>query len=537
MYHQTRFPRTNNDGPAGVCDRCEPDSSVGHARYFSSVRVPEIFTAITANSTRRFVIVVLLASVFILGSPYAAADNRCSYDTAIIGGRVIDPSTKLDAIRNVGVQGSRIVVVTQAGICGRRNINASGLVVSPGFIDQHAHAQDLFATDLQARDGVTTSMELEAGVFPVNEWYADRRNARHINYGGAVSHLRARTSVLGPRGGRYAAATKDQRAQIAALIRQGLDEGALGVGFMANENPGAADVELMEMFSVASHYKSIVYYHPRTFDYAGVSEAISWANREGVSLQLVHITSSSLRDLPRTLELIQRARASGQDISVEMYPYTAASTNIGSPIFDPGWQGRLGGIDYGDLEWPMTHERLTEASFQRYRASLPAEHVIIHMLDEKLVALAMSFPGIMIASDSIPYTNTAGHPRSAGTFSRFLGRYVRDAHVMPLADGIARITYFPARRLEKVSAQMRWKGRLTVGADADVTIFDAGTIRDEATFDNPTAPSQGIRFVLVCGQVIVDNGALVGGVLPGRPVVSRYAGRRAFQSACHDATG
>jgi dihydroorotase len=231
------------------------------------------------------------------------------------------------------------------------------------------------------------------------------------------------------------------------------------------------------------------------------------------------VNSSSLSDLPAVLDLIEGARKRGVDVSTEAYPYTAGSTSIESAIFDDGWQERLG-ISYGDVQWQDTGERLTEETFRKYRRR--GGIIIIHMMKPDWIDLAMRTPFVMVASDGMPYAPGA-HPRSAGTFSRVLGQYVREREILDLMEAVGKMTLLPAKRLESVAPAMNRKGRIQPGADADVTVFDLGTIRDTATFESGLSYSTGVLHVLVGGVFVVRDGESVKDVFPGRPVLGRYA--------------
>jgi dihydroorotase len=218
------------------------------------------------------------------------------------------------------------------------------------------------------------------------------------------------------------------------------------------------------------------------------------------------------------LELIEGARTRGVDVSTEAYPYTAGSTSIESAIFDEGWQERLR-ISYGDIQWQDTGERLTEETFQKYREK--GGIVIIHMMKPEWIDLAVRTPFVMIASDGMPYAPGA-HPRSAGTFSRVLGRYVREREILDLLEAVAKMTLYPAQRLEAVAPSMKRKGRIQEGADADITLFDLGTIVDTATFQDELSFSKGVVHVLVGGTFVVRDSHSVKDVFPGKPVLGRY---------------
>lgn len=457
------------------------------------------------------------------------------YDLVLANGRVMDPASGLDAPRHVGINGDRIAALSEQPLRGREVVDVAGLVVAPGFIDLHAHGQTQSDMEIQVRDGVTTALEMEVGVYPVDAWYRSRDGKAPVNYGATVSHLTARVMTfhpeveighwptnpglvkqLGPMpAGTNQVATEAQIEALGGAIRQGLAEGALGVGFGINYTPGATPEEIRRMFAVAAERGVPVYVHTRAFRLGPIREAIESARATGASLHLVHVGSSAGPDLPAALALIDSARSAGQDVTTEVYPYTAASTLLESALFNPGWQRNLG-IDYGDLAWALTGERLTRESFDRYRAR--GGWVIIYMMKDENVERAIAHPGVMIASDGVPFVNGTGHPRGAGTFARVLGHYSRDKALLPLMDALAKMTILPAERVAGVAPAMRNKGRLAVGADADITVFDPATVIDQATFQAPTTPSAGIPHVLVNGTFVVRDGGLVAGALPGRPV-------------------
>jgi len=447
-----------------------------------------------------------------------------TYDVVLRGGRVMDPESALDAVLDVGIRAGRIEALSGQPLDGAEVVDVSGLVVAPGFIDLHAHGQDPFSRDLQARDGVTTALELEGGVWPVNAWYAERAGNWRINYGAATSYGAARRAVLEgtDRSAVYDPATTQQVHRMQEVVRVGLEQGALGVGLGLQYMPGASREEIFRLFQTAAAHYVPVFVHVR---YAGlvepesaisaVQEMIADAAGSGGSVHIVHIGSSGLEQVPVLLQMIGTARARGIDVTTEVYPYTAASTAIGAAIFDEGWQERLG-ADYSDIEWVATGERLDSASFHAYRAQ--GGTIIAHVIPQDAMEHAVAHPGVMIASDGVGFVNGRAHPRGAGTFARVLGRYVREQGTLSLMDAIEKMTLMPARRLERVATEMRRKGRIQLGADADLTIFDPGTVMDRATFAEPAQPSRGIPHVLVSGLFVVRDGELVDGVMPGRPI-------------------
>jgi N-acyl-D-aspartate/D-glutamate deacylase len=463
--------------------------------------------------------------------------SAADFDLVLNNGRVMDPATKLDAIRHVGITGGKITAISETPLAGEKVVDAAGFVVSPGFIDLHAHGQTTSDLQIKAQDGVTTALELEGGVYPVAEWYASMEGTAPIHYGATVGHIsarfaafhpqlktgqwasgKARLALLGPNpDGANKVAGEAEMKRMSEAIRKGLDEGALGVGFGINYTPAATPEEIEALFRIAAERKVPAFVHTRAFGIAPIREAIDTAKKTGASLHIVHIGSSSIGDMPDVLKLIDENRAEGMDLTTEVYPYTAASTMLDSAMFNPGWQDNLR-ISYGDIVWTATGERLTEESFERYRKQ--GGWVIMYMMKDANVEMAIAHPGVMIASDGVPFVDGKGHPRGAGTFARVLGHYSRDKKLLPLMEALAKMSILPAKRLEGHVPMMKNKGRIAVGADADITVFDPAKIIDRATFEAPTTPSAGISHVIVGGTFVVRDGELVKDARPGRAVRS-----------------
>jgi dihydroorotase len=443
------------------------------------------------------------------------------FDVVIANGRVIDPASGLDAVRHIGIRGGKVAAISAEALHGRTVLDAKGLVVVPGFIDLHSHGQTLENYRFKAMDGVTTALEMEVGAWPVSPWYAAREGKALVNFGASSGHLPARMAVMHDSGALLPrdraverAVTPEEQREILALVRGGLEEGALGIGMGIAYVPLASRAEILDLFRLAAEKRTAVYVHmrnggpvePGVLD--ALQEVIADAAATGASLHVVHITSTGLRETPLCLEMMEGARRRGLDVDTEAYPYTAGMTDIGSAIFSEGWQVRHGGITFSDLQWAATGERLTASSFARHRRQ--GGMVAIHSIPEDIVKVAIGHPLVAIASDGI-LENGKGHPRAAGTFTRVLGRYVREQHVLTLMEALRKMTLAPAERLGIHS-----KGRIAVGADADLAVFDAARVIDRATFENPAQYAEGMVYVLVNGVPVVRDGSLVEGVAPGR---------------------
>ena len=491
-------------------------------------------------------LVTLALAAATLPTPLTAQDT---HDIVLSGGRVMDPETGLDAVRNVGVRGGEIVAISEEPLTGDIVVNVAGLVVAPGFIDLHAHGQTNRANEFQARDGVTTALEMESGAASPAAFLARRGEGAILNYGATVSHMstrawampgrvaaleRARALLDGDReaglrelaaagsGGRYDPVAREDYPALRNALSRGLSEGALGIGMAHQYYPGASLEEILEVFKFAAEANTTIYTHVRDMKISAIQEVLANAVATGASLHIVHVNSSSLWNIAPILDLIGGVQSRGFDVTTEAYPYTAASTGLASAIFDAGWTENLR-IGYGDLQRQDTGERLTEETFRSYREQ--GGTVIIHMMKDEWIREALGRDIVMVASDGMPYAPGA-HPRSAGTFSRFLGRYVRDEGLMPLMDGLAKITIMPARRLEGMTDQAARKGRLQVGMDADITVFDPDGIIDTATFEENLSYSVGVVHVLVNGEFVVRDSENVDGAMPGRAITGRMMSER-----------
>lgn len=499
------------------------------------------------NSTARIAAFALLVSFSVTGN---AANPGVAYDVVVNDVRAIDPETGLDAVRSIGISGDRITAISTEALRGKRTLDGRGLVAAPGFIDLHSHAYGYETATYQAMDGVTTRLELELGVYPVKTWYDRKAGHELINYGASVSHNRVRFSLQ--RGGNlgrpdiagetfddiisdpefddlsHKPIPADVYGRFVPVLESGLDDGAIGIGSGTQYAPGISRQEMLDLTRAAGRRRTCVFTHIRYGSLTepgstleAVQEQVANAAITGSCVHIVHINSMAMSSTAKMIGLFHDARDHGIDISTEVYPWDASSDVIRSVIFDPGWEQRWG-VTVGDLQSTATGQRLTQQQFDELRTGKGDDGVLMHMNSEATIVKALQDPLVLVASDSGDIENRFSHPRSAGTFARVLGHYVRDTGALSLSQGISKMTLMPARRLESFVAGMKKKGRLQEGADADVVIFDPNTISERARYLDAKQYSKGMVYVLVNGRFVVDRGKLVRDVHPGRPVYSNF---------------
>ena len=485
---------------------------------------------------------ILLLTISV-GQP-TLGQSTPQFDIVLTGGRVIDPETKLDAIRNVGIVNNRIAEISTGDLTGKETIDVSGLVVAPGFIDLHVHGRTNVEQEYQLHDGLTTTLELEWGIENLKEWYASRESKALINYGASVNWPYQRFKAIG----KYEKGvnsliqlSKDGESTIEDMfntilpaaseqisdevmkqtrknILAGLEAGGLGIGAPIGYLPQTNPYELYQVFELAGEINVPVFVHVRNPDIISIQEVITNAMLHNTPLHIVHMNSMALGNIQLSIDMVNRAQILGFDITTEAYPYTAASTSIQSAMLDEGWQDRLN-ITYGDLQWVETGERLTKDTFEQYRKT--GGVLIMHMMKDEWIKTAIASPGMIIASDGMPYAKLA-HPRTAGTYTRVLGKYVREEKALDLNSAIEKMTLLPAKRLEGIAPMMRFKGRIQIGADADITVFNPATVIDKATFEEGPLFSEGIEYVIVNGEFVLKNGKTVKDVFPGQPIIGKF---------------
>lgn len=480
-------------------------------------------------------------------------------DLVIKGGRVVDPASGTDAILDVAITGDRISAVAP-DLHGNAVVDAAGCVVAPGFIDLHSHAQSLAGNRLQALDGVTTALELEAGVASVGEAYAHAaREGRPISYGFSASWAASRMAVLhdvtpdgklgtllahlGDAAWQREADDTEQRA-ILELLERDLADGALGIGVIIGYAPATSPAEYLKVAALAAEIGRPTYTHARDLvDFApttlidGAEELTRAAGETGAHMHYCHVNSTSLRAVDRVLGLVERVRLEGATVTTEAYPYGAGSTGIGATFLSPERLAERG-LRPSDLVYAPTGERIADvARLEELRATDPGGLCIVHFLDEgdpeqlDVILRALEFEDACVASDAMPITwqgtpepdawplppDAFTHPRTAGTFARSYRRLVRERGTVGVAEFVRRASTLPAAVVAQATGGAVWKGSLASGADADVVVFDPDAYGDRATYEQ-LAPSVGVRHLVVSGALVVRDGELVLDARPGRAI-------------------
>ena len=462
------------------------------------------------------------------------------YDVAINHGRVIDPASRLDAVRSVGIRSGKIAAISETPLEAENVVDARGLVVSPGFINLHSHSVATAGYRLELLDGVTTVLELEAGGFPIARFGQQLGDAPLTHFGASVGHAWIRMQVVDPDALKALAATgkldmsgsaftqtatATQRQQMERMLEAELDAGGLGIGFLLDYMTRAVDDAERDMvFAVAARHDVPVFVHVRRGidgDPAGLLEVIGAAERHGAAVHICHLNASAMSGVDNWLDEIDAARARGVDVTTEMFPWTSGSAAISSDVFSRNWR-EIFAIDYSDVQWAETEEWLTEDTFKAYRETRPDGQTMHHYIREDWNRRAIERPHVMVASDAMPLFSYERKvvPNGAGTSTRVLGQYVRDEGLLSLSDAIARLSLYPAQRLEAFAPVFAQKGRIKVGADADIVIFDPATVAAKASYEAPFETPSGIHSVWVAGQLSVQHGELVEGAGAGDKLTS-----------------
>jgi N-acyl-D-amino-acid deacylase len=450
------------------------------------------------------------------------------FDIAITGGRVLEPDCAGFREINIGITADRIATITDDTISARTTIKADGLVVSPGFVDIHTHVDNHpYAALCEARMGVTTSIgnNCGMGVYPLDAFEQHvARNGFPINQGLLVGHQNLREE-LGIED-RYSPLDPSSIDELSELAEQALSSGAVGISFGLAYVPGTSTDEINALASLVAEHDSILTAHPRHAAHGlpgiapdaveGEDELIRAGGLAGARVQISHIGSQIAWPadpyddlLRRGLERLEKAREEGVDVMADCHPYDAWCTHVGAAVLDPFQLDAFReyynvGFDIIQIaEGSHRGVRLTESLYFQLRDEAPNTHVIGYMMREDLVARALASPFVMVGSDSVfaEEDSTPTHPRSCGTFPRAIRMAVREYRLLTLEEALYKMTLMPAERFG-----LRSKGRIEVGADADIVIFDPDSVADLATYMEPDQPCPGIEHVLVNGVPVIKKG-------------------------------
>jgi dihydroorotase-like cyclic amidohydrolase len=502
-------------------------------------------------------IMVVMLSAFLGGFAVVPAEAS-DYDVVILNGRVMDPETKFDAVRNVGVKDGRIAVITKGKIAGKETIDAKGLVVAPGFIDEHFHWTRPIGYKLALRDGVTTAMDLEAGVYGprVDEWYKMHAGKSQVNYGTASGHEFARSkvmqklpdsdlldapfSVVKSRASGTAwfekVANLDEGNRMLSLIDEGLRQGALGIASTVGYIPGATAREMFEVQRVGANYGRPTSVHLRytpgtvTTEANGAQEILANANALGAPAIINHFNNPGWELVQ---ELLVRMRAQGHNVWGEIYPYAAGQTTINAAFVKPeNWVEKLGNQYEKTMQDPLSGEFYTLEKYKKVLAEAPATQIVLYKMPPDSIPDWCRLPGVVFASDAMmmpggwddepkwdtPYEKIPNtHPRLAGTHGTCL-RIAREQGI-PLMQILEASGYNAAKYLGDTGLKaMKERGRLQKGMVADITILDPKIVKDNATYAKGTLPTTGIPYVIVNGTIVVKDSRVLKDVNPGQPI-------------------
>jgi len=497
------------------------------------------------------ILCLVLYSVVFTGSMASAAD----YDLVINNGRVMDPETSFDQAANVGVKGGKIAVITKKKITGKESIDAKGLVVAPGFIDGHQHCIEPYAYRLMLRDGRTTIMDLEIGAYgpKLDEWYKRREGNASVNFGVAVAHEFARAAVLdGFNDWKYlytpdavTSRKKDgwsktrpnleQGNQILSLMDEGLRQGGIGIGSTVGYmRQGVSTREIFELQKLAELYGRQIGMHFRNTpgndvqEVNGIQEMLANAAALGAPAIACHFNNPGYNMVH---ELLVRMREKGYNVWGEIYPYNAGSTALNAVFLEPEvWVKALGNKYEETLQDVATGEFYTQKSREEMLKKEPTRGVIVYKCPDSWVADWIKLPGVAIGSDGMPMVPDDGltwdtpyedfpntHPRFSGSFAKVL-RLARENNI-PLMQAVSMTSYNYAKPLGDMGLKaMQVRGRMQEGMVADITIFNAETVTDNATYAKGTLPSTGILHVLVNGVIVMKDQEPLKGVNPGQPI-------------------
>lgn len=437
------------------------------------------------------------------------------FDIVINQGLIIDPETKTRCISNVGILNGKIAVITNEEIHGSEEFDATGRVISPGFIDVHGHV-DLndYCGELSLRQGITTTVGGNCGLSPldINAFFEAQENQGFIiNQAEFIGHsmsLRESVGAVDP----LKPATAAQLTQMESLVEKAFEDGACGLSLGLAYAPGTSDAEIINLSKIAAKYGRIVAVDTRMLtgsDMYSLVEVISIARKTGVRIQVSHLVYQyGTGVMDEALAVIDKARGSGIDIRFDSGMYTQWATHIGAVLFDEEYME--------SNDWKLEDilvitgkyhgKRLTKEMYGELRAHAPQTAVVVFTGIEEEIYMALNHPYAMPSTDTGVYAQGEGHPQIAGSFPRYFRKMVVERYQLNLMEAICKATLLPATTLG-----FHTKGRIQAGMDADIVVFDINSITDKADFGLPNASPEGIDYVFINGKVALDKGEIIDG--------------------------
>ena len=495
--------------------------------------------------------IFILAACLCLSATAMAKD----YDVVILGGRVMDPETLYDDIANVGIKDGRIAAITKKSISGKETVDASGHVVAPGFIDTHFHWQAALGYKIGLRDGLTSSMDIEEGCAgtTLGAWYEERIGATAVNFGCASSHELARAVVLdeltdedvnqGPmsalktrlnKGWASGQPTLEQGNEILRIIDKGLQDGGVGIGSTVGYmREGVTTREMYEVQKVAARWGRHTAVHTRftpddpVFENLGAQEVIANALALGAPATINHYNNPGWR---LAHELMSSLQDRGFNIWGEIYPYAAGSTTLNAVFLKPeNWVEKLGHRYEDTMADAVTGEFYTQETYEKGLKENPTKEILLYKMPEEDAVRWLKLKGTTMASDAMNAGPSFGpwdtplselgnmHPRGAGARGASV-RLARENDI-PLMQIMAILSYNAAKHLGDTGLKaMQERGRIQKGMVADIVVFHPENFKDNATYQNGSLPSTGMKSVLVNGTVVLKDDAIVADVFPGQPI-------------------
>ena len=495
-------------------------------------------------------IILCILLVGISAAPVSAFAAE-SYDLVILNGRVMDPETMFDAVRNVGIKDGKIAKITRKNIKGKETIDARNHVVAPGFIDTHFHGTSVMSYKLALRDGLTSAMDLEVGTLGsyMNQWYKEREGKTQLNFGAASAHELARSLVLDEATGKDSGDATKTRAdgdawsqkkvtlqegnKILKVVDEGLREGSIGIGStLGYMRDGVTAREMFEVQKLGAMYGRQTGIHFRntpsssTNEVNGVQEQLANAAALGAPALACHFNNPGWQLVH---ELLTRYRDRGMNVWGEVYPYAAGGTALNAVFLKPEvWLDELGHKYEDTLQDPETNKFYSRATYEEMLKKEPTRIVTLYKMPKEDVVKWLMMPGVTIGSDAMPISSDFAwdtpyeklpnvHPRTSGARAKSL-RLGRENNI-PMMLALSQLSYNSAKYLGEMGLKsMQVRGRMQEGMVADIAIIDPEKVTDNATYKNGTVPSTGIPYVIVNGTIVVKDSKVLKGVTPGQPI-------------------